>query len=113
MDATWCQNLENLKLYILPTSSIYQSMSVLRINKTLEHISNRFSRGQRCFNYWNIVCHCGSSSSHYEAGEHCQEIFDALKECSWIELEDGIVRFPRLKTGQTLEKLEKIASQKS
>ena len=38
-----------------------------------------------------------------------QEIFDALKECSWIELEDGIVVIPEWskKTGQTLEKLEK------
>ena len=38
-----------------------------------------------------------------------QDIFDALKDCSWIDIEDGIIVLPAWdkKTGQTLLKLEK------
>tara|TARA_Y100001980_G_C14454818_1_gene237950 strand:- start:68 stop:448 length:381 start_codon:yes stop_codon:yes gene_type:complete len=38
-----------------------------------------------------------------------QEIFDALKECSWIDLDDGVIVIPSWdsKTGQTLLKMER------
>ena len=44
-----------------------------------------------------------------------EEIFEALKDCSWIDLEDGIVVIPEWskKTGQTLMKLEKDRMRKS
>ena len=43
-----------------------------------------------------------------------QDIFDALKDCSWIDIEDGIIVLPAWdkKTGQTLLKLEKDRSRK-
>ncbi len=43
-----------------------------------------------------------------------QDIFDALKDCSWIDIEDGIIVLPAWdkKTGQTLLKLEKDRNRK-
>lgn len=43
-----------------------------------------------------------------------QEIFDALKECRWIDEQDGIVVIPKWeeKIGQTIEKLEKDRERK-
>lgn len=43
-----------------------------------------------------------------------QEIFDALKECQWIDERDGIIVIPKwdMKIGQTIIKLEKDLERK-
>ena len=43
-----------------------------------------------------------------------EEIFDVLKQCSWIDIQDGTIVIPKWseKTGQTILKLEKDRKRK-
>ena len=54
--------------------------------KALGNFNHRLSRGTRQIDKWQSSCRDPPSSSHYELDNSGQDIFDALKDCSWIDM---------------------------
>ena len=68
-----------------------------------------FPEGQRKFSNGSLSVTIEHLPTIMQLDNEPQEIFDALKECSWIDLDDGVIVIPSWdsKTGQTLLKMER------